>query len=107
MSTRASIVISDDRDVFYFYQHSDGYPTGCGKGLQDFLDSEIAKHWADDIDRLATCLMLEYNKRHNTGDYLPDLEITSCVHGDEQWQYVIDAKTLQLTICPKGDFQYD
>ena len=38
MSTRASIVIIDDKDKLFFYRHSDGYPSGVRPTLSKLLD---------------------------------------------------------------------
>ncbi len=37
MSTRAQIIIQDERDLLWFYRHSDGYPEVCGESLKIFL----------------------------------------------------------------------
>lgn len=108
MSTRASVIVKDDRDIFYLYQHSDGYPQGLGETIKEFLDSHYARNSKDDIDYLAGALISFVNFDDVKRDASSvSLVPTKSVHGDEEWQYIIDAVTLELsTIHRTNGFAY-
>lgn len=108
MSTRASVIVKDDRDVFYFYQHSDGYPQGLGETISAFLDTRFAENSKDDIEYLAGALISFVNWQDIKRNWsCVSLVPAKGVHGDEEWQYVIDAVTLELsTIHRSNGFVY-
>lgn len=94
MSTRASVQIIDGKDVLYFYQHSDGYPEGLGKTLEEALKVPLVAGCKNDAEYLAGALLMEVNRGN---DGLPDIVPAFSVHGDESYTYRIDAATLELT----------
>jgi len=97
MSTRASIQIIDGDDVFYFYQHSDGYPEGLGEWLGRCLQLPKVQDCKDDPEYLAGVLMMEVNRDYIERNLrLPDMIPATFVHGDEAYTYQIDAKTLEM-----------
>lgn len=87
MSTRAHIRIVERHETFMLYHHHDGYPEGIGRDLKQFLNAK--KWWY--ADEIANDLI----KQRSIED--DEYEITSCVHGDEEYIYVIDCdnKTLK------------
>ena len=103
MSTRCHIRIKEGKTQYMLYHHSDGYPDGVGVDLKKFL-AEIEGDW--DADDIANQLVkggirhLRYPSVYaNEKKMCPDMgyEITPCVHGDEEYVYVIDcdAQTLK------------
>lgn len=108
MSTRASVVVRDNRNRIYLYQHSDGYPDGLGKLIEHFLSTHFALNAKEDLEYLAGALVafcnydcIQRNQRS------VDLVCAVSVHGDEQYQYVIDADTLRLdTYNGRSNFIY-
>ena len=98
MSTRASVQIIDGDNVLYFYQHSDGYPEGLGKTLQQVLAKKNVSGCLDDAEYLAGFLLMEVNRDFIERNLsLPDLVPAFGVHGDEAYTYRIDSHTLQIT----------
>ena len=85
MSTRAHIRITDGRDVIMLYHHHDGYPEGVGSYLLNFLKDR--KYWNG--EEIANDLIKD---KHDE-----EYEVTTCLHGDEEYVYVIDCdnKTLK------------
>lgn len=82
MSTRAHIRIYDEGGFIQLYHHCDGYPNGIGKDLKSVLHQ--------------ICLYPDYGARDliqnnlglNDKAYMP----TTCIHGDEEYVYVIDTR---------------
>jgi hypothetical protein len=108
MSTRASVVIRDNHNQIYLYQHSDGYPEGLGKTIEAFLDTHFARNAKEDVEYMAGALVsfVNYDCVHRNQSTV-DLVCAVGVHGDEQYQYVIDADTLKLdTYAGSGSFAY-
>jgi hypothetical protein len=95
MSTRCHIRIKEDEEQYLLYHHHDGYPGGVGVELKKFL-AEIEGDW------FANEIANELVKGGIKQKMCPDMgyEITSCVHGDEQYVYVIDcvAQTLKCYV---------
>ena len=69
------------------YHHCDGYPEGIGRDLKQFLH---AKKWW-----FASEIANDLIKQRGIKD--DGYEVTTCVHGDEEYIYVIDCdkKTLK------------
>ncbi len=103
MSTRASVVVRDNHSKIFLYQHSDGYPTGLGKTLAEFLETNTAKNHKEDVEYLAGALVAWVNHDNISGGSSMDLVPAVGVHGDEQYQYVIDADTLRLDTYSRSD----
>lgn len=99
MSTRASVVVRDNHMKLFMYQHSDGYPSGLGETIKAFLDTGFARNAKEDVEYLAGALIsfVNYDNIHKNYS-LMDLTPTLSVHGDEEYQYVIDADTLRLDV---------
>ena len=82
MSTRAHIRIMDSSGVIMLYHHCDGYPDGIGTDLKSVLDKIC-----DDPEY--GCRDLIQNKLGlNDKTYAP----ATCIHGDEEYVYVIDCR---------------
>jgi hypothetical protein len=104
MSTRASVVVKDAGGKVYLYQHSDGYPDGLGETLKRFLESGAAINHKEDVEYLAAALVAWVNHENIQRGQKMDLVCSADgVHGDESFQYVIDADTLDLTTYSRAD----
>ena len=96
MSTRAYIRINDGGDLFQLYHHHDGYPDGVGAMLKDFLKKQYKQGgwYGDEIANDLVKGKLTYEHKDLYGKKMVDsddeYEITSCIHGDEEYVYVID-----------------
>ena len=87
MSTRASIRITEGDGQILLYHHCDGYPEGVGSELKDFLKDR--RYW--DAERIASGLARGY-----------PYECAICLHGDEEYVYVIDCDQKTLTCYKHG-----
>lgn len=109
MSTRASIRIKErvhltlsdieqnkltEREIL-LYHHHDGYPSGVGTDLKEFLRDR--RDYADggwDAERIATDLIRGaiLHKPYDGADPVPDMEYEPaiCHHGDSAYGYEID-----------------
>lgn len=87
MSTRASIQFSDGYNTYFVYRHCDGYPEEVVPDIEATL--EKAKYrWSEPEGGLLTTLFLAMH--YNPDDArLPDYEITSGIHGDEDYCYLV------------------
>ena len=100
MSTRAHILIKDREEQFKLYHHWDGYPEGVGKDLKRFL-SMYYKDCRWDAEIIANNLVKgELKDSANNSDNA--YEITSCIHGDEEYVYVIDCKSKTIKCYKHG-----
>ena len=88
MSTRASIRITEGDGQILLYHHCDGYPEGVGAELKEFLKEQ--KHW--NPEEIASGLATMKNRQ---GKY--PYECAICLHGDEEYVYVIDCDKETLT----------
>lgn len=92
MSTRAHIRIVDGNNVKMLYCHRDGRPGDLGKAIQRYLNR--LKLWS--ADKIVSKLTggLKYWDRK---DLVHRIEETDCLHGDEDYVYIIntESKTLQ------------
>lgn len=102
MSTRAHIRIKDGDEQIMLYHHHDGYPEGVGRDLKKFL-SEKFKNWWDACE-IANGLV-KGGVRHERKSLLSgkveistddEYEITTCLHGDENFIYIIDCDKKEL-----------
>ena len=93
MSTRANIRITDGEDQILLYHHCDGYPEGVGAELKEFLKDK--RYW--DAERIASGLAT-MKDRWNQYPY----ECAICLHGDEEYVYVIDCDQKTLTCYKHG-----
>lgn len=91
MSTRATIAVESkqDKEFFRIYHHHDGYPQGVGADLVKQMDKLYAdrKFWY--AEEIVNHLIKLPNDEY---------EITSCVHGDEEYFYIIDVDH-QKVLC--------
>ena len=101
MSTRATILIREGNDEIRIYHHCDGYPSGVGKDLKNYLNKNPNRFW--DAYGIANGLI--------KGDCVKDdeYELTSCQHGDEEYAYLIDCKDKSITCYKVGwdEFNWD
>ena len=101
MSTRCHIRIKEGEEQFQLYHHHDGYPEGVGAELKKYLATKNhnGSWYADEIAN-------ELVKGKLVAD--DEYEITSCIHGDEEYVYVIDcvAQTLKC-YAHKWDESFD
>lgn len=99
MSTRASILVKEDDDKCYVYHHCDGYPSGIGVDMQEYL--KTVKYWT--IENIVNDLIKAHRcgTTHNiwTGESKigdDGYEWTTCIHGDEEYFYLIDCDKKEL-----------
>jgi len=87
MSTRATILIESvkDNERVRIYHHHDGYLEGVGEFLREFL-KDIGKYWS--VEEIVNRLIKHKEDR--------GYEYTSCVHGDEEYFYLIDCDNEKL-----------
>lgn len=90
MSTRAHIRIIDGKEQIQLYHHFDGYPEGVGADLKEFLEKKNI--WNGEI------IANELIKSKEDDGY----EVTTCLHGDEEYIYVIDCKAKSLKCYSHG-----
>lgn len=85
MSTRAHVRIVDGNNVKMLYRHCDGGPGDLGKAIQRYLGR--LKLWSADkiVSKLTGAL-----KYWDRKDLVHRIEETDCLHGDENYVYVID-----------------
>lgn len=91
MSTRATILVKDEDEEVRIYHHCDGYPDGIGSDMKAYLKD--VKYWS--VEDIANDLIKGKCGSYEdwrTGKQIPDdgYEWTSCIHGDEEFYYVID-----------------
>ena len=115
MSTRACIKIKEkvclnchDKEltdcVIILYHHHDGYPSGVGTDLKEYIRDVVSK-WACgwEAEMIATDLVRGAIK-DSEGN--PDMgyEVAICEHGDCEYGYEIDcdARTLTCYDLPHG-----
>lgn len=82
MATRAHIRIYYDDKVIMLYHHFDGYPDGIGSDLKKVVD-EIYKNDIFAINKLIKGKLITNDLTY---------ELTDCLHGDEEYVYVIDCR---------------
>lgn len=89
------------------YHHSDGDPSGIGKDIKRFIAEKYAGFDIWEADRIATDIVRGRIRTLRSiwtfsGDRkeeaVPDInyDVTSCVHGDEEYIYVIDCEERTL-----------
>lgn len=85
MSTRCNIILNGyarDKKI-YLYHHHDGYPSGVGADLAEFLKQRGCKkdgRWDEEL--IATALVKKQDDEY---------ECSAGLHGDIEYLYVIDA----------------
>jgi len=79
MSTRSTIKIECGKELIRLYHHCDGYPEGVGFELCEKLIEFKDENWYFNGEEFANKLV------HENEDY----EITTKVHGDEDYLYTI------------------
>lgn len=99
MSTRCNIIIKDHSDErVVLYHHHDGYPEGVGHDLRGFLDKKFSGYWFPWTFGLANSLV-----KNRCGLFDDEYEITSCIHSDIEFLYVINLKARSLR-CYRVEF---
>lgn len=89
MSTRAHIRIIEGEGQILLYHHSDGYPSGVGSELKEYLSKFKYGWYAETIAR-GLVTMIDKWKQF---PYEPAI----CLHGDEEYVYVIDCDSKKLS----------
>lgn len=92
MSTRAHIRIFSDEGTQMLYHHHDGYPDGIGIDLKSIVD-EIYDDPKQGIEKLINDKL----ELHDLG-----YEETGCLHGDEEYIYVIDCRDRTIKCFRRG-----
>lgn len=88
MSTRANIkIVGESGQTTFLYRHCDGYPSGLGDELADFISNQCYE--LDDVDEGEPVDTDDYARKIilELGD---DIEFTTDIHGDIAYLYVID-----------------
>jgi hypothetical protein len=115
MSTRAQIIVKDERQELWFYRHSDGYPEGTMPLLNKFIDYVKAGIIRDNVEQSAGWLVLfgaEEYKDQKENPLLPTSEesfggwkcgsIEPCAcraqHGDIEYLYTVDLKAKTISV---------
>ena len=97
MSTRANIRIKDGDELIQLYHHSDGDPECLGTKLKSFLEQQCDDgYW--DVEEIANGLVkgaMKYRSKNifsGKEEIKSDdgFEVTTSIHGDEDFVYVID-----------------
>lgn len=101
MSTRAHIrIIKKDMPDIMLYHHLDGYPSNIGWDLKDCLISRLKNdQWEYPDQFIANPLI----KNTIPGIFDTGYELTSSLHGDEEYIYVINCNKRELK-CYKREF---
>lgn len=98
MSTRCNIIIKAENGAeILLYHHHDGYPVGVGHDLKFYLSK--LRYWY--ADRIANALM-----KDKAGLNDKEYELTTGIHGDIEYAYVIDCGLQKLT-CYATPFCFD
>lgn len=102
MSTRCNIIVKDQfNDRIYLYHHFDGYPEGVGADLKKFFDQyqkwQIQQHGVFLANKLV---------KNTAGLDDEGYEITTGLHGDIEYLYVINCKAGTLR-CYEVPFYLD
>ena len=87
MSTRSNIIITDRGARHFLYHHHDGYPEGVGVQLQ-----KCAKQWFDKYSFPWASLIANKLIKDEMGLNDKEYEITTDVHGDIDYLYVVNIK---------------
>lgn len=70
MSTRAQIIVKDERQELWFYRHSDGYPDGALPLLEKFLNYVKDGSIRVNVEQAGGWLILlgadEYNEKYDS-----------------------------------------
>lgn len=108
MSTRANIVIEDNRgDYLIFYRHSDGYPKGTLPTLNEFMDLIKEGKIRDNVSQASGWLILIGHKEYD-GVYPPkewkvgSYEPTTSIHGDIEFLYIVKLQEKLIEVIPMG-----
>lgn len=89
MGTRASIQFKVDDEIIYIYRGHDGYPDGDILPDLNALIEKARGRWSEpEPDYLVTLFLAMFYDFNKTR--LPDYTITSCVHGDEEYVYLVE-----------------
>ena len=84
MGTRASIKVKDGSDEFFLYQGHDGYPENVEKFIEQSITKFQKNRYGRDIDWFTTNLFMDLNEESIC------TMITSCIHGDEEYHYLVE-----------------
>lgn len=103
--------------VITLYHHSDGYPSGVGSDLKQFLAkrNDAKRYCSDEViwdaERIATDLVRGaiIHKHWQTGEPYRDMgyDVAICQHGDCAYGYEIDCDSLTLKCYELGVEVFD
>lgn len=103
MSTRAHIRIIEGKEEICLYHHHDGYPEGVGATLVRELLPKLEHLKEVPYSWNATDLANHLIKLQND-----EYELTPCLHGDEEYVYVIDVCKHTIRCFSSGwDMRYE
>lgn len=95
MSTRASIRFIDEyADVVYVYRGHDGFPEIVEPDIDHVLSIAQGRWSGSEVSLLVTLfLAVTYSGWQN--QRLPDYELTTSIHGDEEYFYTVRWDTVK------------
>lgn len=97
MSTRAHVRIIEGNESICLYHHHDGYPEGVGATLVREILPKLERRkkvpYSIDANDLANHLIKIQDDEY---------ELTPCLHGDEEYVYVIDVDNYSLKCFESG-----
>jgi len=126
MSTRANIVVKDEYDTLWFYQHGDGYPEGVLPTLFKFMNWVKSGRIRDNAIQSSGWLILlgveslivdmtryrpEKTRRRNPFEPCNDslygwkagsIEPTVGQHGDIDYKYIVDLEEKTVMVYEPG-----
>lgn len=91
MSTRCNIIVQDGDSKYTLYHHCDGYPEYVGLCLYKALNERIQRNDYSAVD-VVNMLM-----KHRLDDIDESYELTTGLHGDIEYLYIIDLMTKTIT----------
>lgn len=132
MGTRANIILKDSYDKLYFYKHYDGYPSGTLPIIEEFLKmiksgkirnnvhqsngwlimlGAIDLHCIDynsktgrTSEKRVTLKNLVKDKKSMNSWKVGSIEVTTDIHGDIEYLYIIDVEKQTVEVIEK-DFE--
>lgn len=90
MSTRANIKFRNERgEVIHVYRHSDGFPDVIEPDIDKAI-SVCSGRWSGSEIGIFVSLFLAMHYSDWEKKRLPDYELTTGVHGDEDYLYTVE-----------------
>lgn len=85
MPTRATIEFSDHRKKFYVYRHFGGYPEQVMPDIMSAIEKSRGLWGEPEVGLLVSFFI----GLHSKEERIPDYEITSGFHEDENYRYFV------------------